>query len=82
LIDAAAGNATQLTTNEPALTVVTVGGDEFAPPVTRGVTRMMELAVTLTFEIVVFEEEQAADPYQLGFAPDPALLSPAIGATL
>jgi hypothetical protein len=52
------------------------------PLVAFGVSIMMELAVTLTFEIVVFEEEHAADPYQPGFAPDPALLSPAIGATL
>jgi hypothetical protein len=79
---AAAGNATQLTTNEPALTVVTVGGDEFAPPVTRGVTRMIELAVTLTLLMVVLEDEHAADPYQPRFAPDPDALSPAIGATL
>jgi hypothetical protein len=79
---AAAGNATQLTTKEPVLTVVTVGGDEFAPPVTRGVTRMIELEVTLTLLMVVLEDEHATDPYHPAFAPDPALLSPAIGATL
>jgi len=79
---AAAGNATQLTTNEPALTVVTVGGSAFAPPVTRGVTRMIELAVTLTLLMVVLEEEHAADPYHPALAPDPDALSPAIGATL
>jgi hypothetical protein len=76
------GNPTQFTTNEPVLTVVSVGGEEFAPPVTRGVTRMIELDVTLTLEMVVLEDEHAADPYHPGFAPDPALLSPAIGATL
>jgi len=32
------------------------------PLVAFGVSIMIELAVTLTFEIVVFEDEQAADP--------------------
>jgi hypothetical protein len=43
---------------------------------------MMELAVTLTLLMVVLEDEHATDPYHPGFAPDPELLSPAIGATL
>jgi len=79
---AASGKAAQFTTNEPVLTVVSVGGDELPPPVTRAERRMMELVVTLTLLMVVFEDEHAADPYHPAFAPDPALLSPAIGATL
>jgi hypothetical protein len=43
---------------------------------------MTELAVTLTLLMVVLEDEHDTDPYHPEFAPDPALLSPAIGATL
>jgi hypothetical protein len=59
-----------------------VGGFVLPPLVAFGVRRMIELEVTLTLEIVVFEDEHATDPYHPGFAPDPALLSPPIGATL
>jgi len=61
---------------------VIVGGFVLPPLVALGVSIMIELAVTLTLEMVVFEDEHAADPYHPGFAPDPALLSPPIGATL
>jgi hypothetical protein len=81
-MNADAGNAAQFTTNEPVVDDVIVGGFVLPPLVAFGVSIMMELAVTLTFEIVVFEDEHDTDPYHPEFAPDPALLSPAIGATL
>jgi len=62
LIDAATGNPAQFTTNEPAVDDVIVGGFVLPPLVAFGVSIMMELAVTLTFEIVVFEDEHATDP--------------------
>jgi hypothetical protein len=79
---AATGNPAQFTTKEPVVDDVMVGGFVLPPEVAFGVSIMIELAVTLTLLMVVLEDEQAADPYQPEFAPDPALLSPAIGATL
>jgi hypothetical protein len=79
---AATGNPAQFTTNEPVVDDVIVGGFVLPPLVALGVSIMIELEVTLTLEMVVFEDEHAADPYHPGFAPDPALLSPPIGATL
>jgi hypothetical protein len=78
---AAAGKAAQFTTNEPVVDDVIVGGVVLPPEVAFGVSIMIELAVTLTLEMVVLEDEHAADPYQPALAPDPALLSPAVGAT-
>jgi len=79
---AATGNPAQFTTKEPVVDDVIVGGFVLPPLVAFGVSIMIELAVTLTLEIVVLEEEHAADPYHPGLAPDPDALSPAIGATL
>jgi hypothetical protein len=79
---AATGNPAQLTTNEPAVDDVIVGGFVLPPLVAFGVSIMIELAVTLTLLMVVLEDEHAADPYHPALAPDPDALSPAIGATL
>jgi hypothetical protein len=81
-MNADAGNAAQFTTNEPVVDDVIVGGFVLPPLVAFGVRRMIELEVTLTLLMVVLEDEHATDPYHPALAPDPALLSPAIGATL
>jgi hypothetical protein len=81
-MNADAGNPAQFTTNEPVVDDVIVGGFVLPPNVAFGVRRMMELAVTLTLLMVVFDDEHATDPYHPAFAPDPALLSPATGDTL
>jgi hypothetical protein len=77
-----AGNAAQFTTKEPVVDDVIVGGFVLPPAVAFGVSIMTELAVTLTLLMVVLEDEHATDPNHPERAPDPALLSPAIGATL
>jgi len=61
-MNAATGNPAQFTTNEPVVDDVIVGGFVLPPLVAFGVSIMMELAVTLTFEIVVFEDEHDTDP--------------------
>jgi hypothetical protein len=81
-MNADAGNPAQFTTNEPVVDDVIVGGFVLPPEVAFGVRRMMELAVTLTLLMVVFDDEHATDPYHPALAPDPALLSPATGDTL
>ena len=81
-MNADAGKAAQFTTKEPVVDDVIVGGFVLPPAVAFGVSIMTELAVTLTLLMVVLEEEHATDPYHPALAPDPALLSPAIGATL